>query len=315
MRIKKSRQAIAGLTAAFTLILQGLFVLTPVHAAPRLPPLTSEPTGEWTPGKFVWFELATRALEPQQQFYASVFGWRFTTIDEGENHYSLIRNDQQPVAGMFEPKQQEGKLGALWIAFMSSKDPELVMAAVKRSGGSVHTAPVNLPDRGVHALFRDPQGALFGVLNSTRGDPLDVQAAIGSIIWLDLFARDVNAAADFYQKVAPYQIETSPTESGEPENNGDKQIPRTFLMSANKHRAGIVSLPEEANRAGWLPYVRVSDVETTLEKVVQSGGHVMVAPDTELFNGNLAIFADPQGGIIGIVKWDETETETETDAD
>jgi hypothetical protein len=32
----------------------------------------------------------------------------------------------------------------------------------------------------------------------------------------------------------------------------------------------------------------------------------MVSPDEELLNGNLAIFSDPQGGVMGVVKWDKT---------
>ena len=54
-------------------------------------------------------------------------------------------------------------------------------------------------------------------------------------------------------------------------------------------------------------YVRVNDVTTTLKKVEAAGGRVMVEPDETLLNGNLAIFADPQGGIIGIVKWEQPE--------
>ena len=99
-------------------------------------------------------------------------------------------------------------------------------------------------------------------------------------------------AASFYKQLAGYEIV-----------DDEKGVTRKFLRSADKYRAGIVPRPEEANRSGWLPYVRVHDVAATLKKVEAAGGQIMVEPDKALLDGNLAIFADPQGGIIGIVKW------------
>jgi predicted enzyme related to lactoylglutathione lyase len=72
-------------------------------------------------------------------------------------------------------------------------------------------------------------------------------------------------------------------------------------------RAGIVPVDEEANRSAWVPYVRVEDVEATLEKVVAGGGFAIVPPDPQLLDGNVAVFVDPNGGVTGIVKWDYEE--------
>ena len=64
---------------------------------------------------------------------------------------------------------------------------------------------------------------------------------------------------------------------------------------------------EEANRSAWVPYVRVADVEATLERVVNGGGFAIVPPDPQLLDGNLAVFVDPNGGVTGIVKWEYGE--------
>jgi len=36
---------------------------------------------------------------------------------------------------------------------------------------------------------------------------------------------------------------------------------------------------------------------------VSSGGRVVMAPRPDLLDGNVAVIADPRGGVIGIVNW------------
>ena len=111
---------------------------------------------------------------------------------------------------------------------------------------------------------------------------------------MDLFVNNQKSAGDFYQKLVNYQIESKVTRSG---------VERLILKSFGHSRAAIVPLPEGVEKAGWLPYVRVDNVNATLEKIVAAGGQIKVAPQPELLDSNLAIFSDPQGGILGVVKW------------
>ena len=59
-----------------------------------------------------------------------------------------------------------------------------------------------------------------------------------------------------------------------------------------------------ANRSAWVPYVRVNDVQATLDRAVEGGGFVIVAPDPLLLDGNLGIFVDPNGAVTGVITWD-----------
>ena len=66
-------------------------------------------------------------------------------------------------------------------------------------------APTEFANRGTYALFRDPEGALFGVLHSDSGDPPDrdfAEIGIGDFLWMDLFARDPSGSAEFYRHLA-----------------------------------------------------------------------------------------------------------------
>jgi predicted enzyme related to lactoylglutathione lyase len=262
-----------------------------------LPPLNEPSSDQQLTGKFIWYELATVDVAKQKQFYADVFGWSFSTINKKDDQYTLIKNNGRNIAGLFSVKPREDvNIGALWIGLMSVNDPDKTTSIIKSAGGSVHTQPTRLPQRGTYALVRDPEGAIFGVLKSDSGDPVDSQADIGDFIWMDLFASDIKSSGEFYRQLVGYSIETREPHKG---------VKRLILHSVGMPRAGIVPLPENANRSGWLPYIKVNDVAATLKKVEAAGGYIMVAPDKSLLNGNLAIFADPQGGILGIVKWEQ----------
>ncbi|MEJ2475924.1 MAG: VOC family protein [Desulfobacterales bacterium] len=275
-------------------------------SAPVLPPLNSEKQTEQLTGKFIWRDLATTEMGELKKFYGEVFGWAFDTISDSTDEYTLVLNGDHSVAGMFTYVPQDGgKQGASWFGIMSVDDPDKAASRVEQLGGVVRIQPKDLPHRGAYALFLDPEGAFFGVLKSSSGDPPDrlfSEVAIGDFIWMDLFADQPDKEAEFYQQLAGYKIITSEVKAG---------VERLILESQDQPRAGIVPLPEDANRAGWLPYVRVADVSETLEKVIAAGGFVMVEPSEELMEGNLAIFADPQGGVLGVVKWVEYQTGNE----
>ncbi|WP_455365675.1 VOC family protein [Kaarinaea lacus] len=275
------------------------FLLAPQlsTSAPALPPLNKTKTNEQLTGKFIWFDLATAEIEKQKEFYSTVFGWTFRSIGNASDDYTLIVNGDHNVAGMFAVKPKEGaKVGALWIGLMSTDDPEKAVNIVRQGGGAVHTAPTTMAQRGTYALLRDPEGALFGVIKSDSGDPPDKPSQIGDFLWMDLFVDQPEKAGQFYQQLGGYEISKDAV---------DDSVDRLILTSHGKSRAGIVPLPKDANRAGWLPYIRVADVNETLKKVSEAGGYIMVAPDQDLLDGNLAIFSDPQGGVLGVVKWDE----------
>lgn len=261
-----------------------------------MPALNEPATGISLPGKFTWFDLATPAMNDQKVFYGSVFGWTFVSLGRSDDAFTLILNDGRLIGGMFNYEPSKDVLdGAVWVSLMSVEDPDKAMQIVKANGGSVEIEPSQVSDRGRHALFRDPAGALFGVLLSASGDPPDVEVAIGEFFWVDLFARDVEKMTAFYRLLAPYEV-TSQSIA--------EDVSRTILRADGLARAGIVPVDEEANRSAWVPYVRVEDVEVTLEKVVEGGGFAIIPPDESLHDGNVAVFVDPNGGVTGIVKWD-----------
>ena len=268
------------------------------QSPPQLPPLNDPPSNQHLPGKFIWFDLATPNLSSQQGFYQDVFGWSYHTPAPSADDYVLVLNQGNAIAGMFNAQPASGEEdGATWISLMSVDNVDAAAKLAESNGGRTELAPVDVPARGRFALLRDPADALFGVIRSQTGDPVDSEVPVGGIIWVDLFAIDVPKMATFYSAFASPDMTVSEREVATGVNG-------KLLSAHDLPRAGIVPVDEEANRSAWVPYVRVADVEATLAKVVEGGGFSIVAPDPEILDGHLAVFVDPHGGVMGVVQWD-----------
>ena len=218
--------------------------------APRAPAVNVKPEAR-IPGKFIWFDLVTADAYASKAFYGVIFGWDFHSVGSGAGRYTLIENRGRNIGGMhFRPRDKGPAQGSRWISLLSVADLAQAVKYVETHGGKVVVAPTAFEGRGVHALFRDDEGALFGVLKSDSGDPPDAAVAPGEFVWLDLFARDPKKAAEFYRGLAGYDVTVK-----EP-----AQTARVMLSTSGVPRASIITLPKEVPAPGWLPFVHMDDI-------------------------------------------------------
>jgi predicted enzyme related to lactoylglutathione lyase len=245
------------------------------------------------PGKFTWLELATENPASAKEFYSAVFGWKFRDV-AAPAAYTLIENDTGKVAGVFRhARPANATVGARWLPLISVANAATAAQAVRDRGGEVLLAPRVVLGRGTHAVFRDPEGAVFGVLRSEDGDPPDTPVEEGDVFWLDLFSNDSVKSAAFYAAIAGYDVDVGEVAGRQ----------RTLLSTNGIARAGIARLHGAVGKPAWLPYILVADVPATLERVRQAKGKVVMEPRATLLEGNLAVIADREGGVIGIVSW------------
>ena len=257
-------------------------------------PARADQAGQYHPGKFVWFDLVTDDLSAARRFYGSVFGWQFRTVGAAPGSYTFAELAGARIGGMlYRPPPAGAARNARWLALISVTDPASTVRYVEQQGGAVLVPPAAIPGRGTHALFRDPQGAVFGVLRSETGDRPDTPVVAGDFFWIDLLVPNPEHAAEFYSGLAGYEV--SPGES--------ESVKRVVLSSGGYARAGVTPMPPMVKQPGWLAYVLVDDVRATLDKVAAGGGKVLVQPRADVLDGNLAVIADPSGGVLGIVRW------------
>lgn len=280
------------LSAWLSLALLSVGVLSAV-AGPRLPPLTNIDGSPRLPGKFVWADLVTDDVRTAQKFYSQLFGWTFRDL----GHYAIAANDERPLGGIFQrPKPANADARPRWFGYLSVANVAHAEQTVTKAGGKVLAAPQKMPDRGEQAVFADPEGAVFGVIRSSAGDPGDFMADPGDWIWIQLLSRDGGKAAEFYRAVGGYEVL---------ENTNRNRSSDYVLASDGYARATVRTIVNETIKPNWLPFVRVKSVTESLVRTRQLGGEVLIAPKPEALRGKVAVIADPTGAAIGILEWHE----------
>jgi len=261
---------------------------------PTLPPLTTVPDNPRLPGKFVWADLVTDDISAAKKFYGALFGWSFS--DYGG--YIIAKNDERPVCGMFQRPRPADQPQARprWFGYISVANVDKARNAVLNAGGHELAAPKKLPDRGQQAVFADAEGAIFGVVKSSSGDPEDFLADPGDWIWIQLLSRDAKHASEFYQAVGGYDMV---------ENNSTNRQTDYILTSGGYARATVRTIRTDDARVtpNWLPFIRVSSVSESVAKARELGGKILVEPKLELLDGRVAVIADPTGAAIGLMEW------------
>jgi uncharacterized protein len=264
--------------------------------APELPPLTTASGNPRLPGKFVWADLVTDDVPAARKFYARLFGWTFQDV----GNYTIAANDQRPLCGMFQRERpKDSAAQPRWFAYISVPSVDRAQQAVTKAGGRVVAEPRKMAKRGEQAVFADPEGAIFGVVKSSAGDPEDFLAEPGDWIWIQLLSRNAVNAASFYSKVAGYEII---------ENGASNRVSDYVLSSKGYARATVRTIPakQEKVQPAWLPFVRVNSIGDSVALAKQLGGRVLLEPKPDVLEGKVAVIADPTGAAIGLLEWTDT---------
>jgi predicted enzyme related to lactoylglutathione lyase len=153
---------------------------------------------------------------------------------------------------------------------------------------------VEIPDRGEQAIVEDSEGAIFGLLHTSTGDPEDFLSEVGDWVWMTGFSNDPVKTAGFYEEVIGYTAHDDTRTEAE----GD-----LILGSSGSARASLYPLPEDSEyRPEWVGFVRVNDVEASVSRVEALGGRVLMDPQGPERGNLLALVADPDGAIFGLAE-------------
>ena len=109
------------------------------------------------------------------------------------------------------------------------------------------------------------------------------------IVHWEIGAKDAKKAREFYSKLFDWQIDTT--------------NPSYAMIAAQGDGigGGIMQTPPEAPPYVTI-YVSVEDLAATLEKAQSLGANTIVPPTPIPGMGAFAMFADPEGHMIGIFK-------------
>jgi len=260
------------------------------------PAITDPPTDQYVHGKWVWAELLTEDVKKTTRFYGEAFGWSFKEFPAQRGPgYTLAVLDGEPVGGMLQREHAYDKQpGSRWLGMLSVPDVKAAARYAVDHGGKVVVPPRPLKGRGEVALLADPEGTPFGVIHSSSGDPPDYLAEDRQWVWIELWARNPKAMAEFYSGFAGYELEP-------PVERPDGTL-GYFLASGGYTRCAIIPSPAPAAAPSWLLYLRVQDVKAATKQAADAGARVVVPPSPDVRDGNVALIVDPTGAALGLAE-------------
>jgi uncharacterized protein len=122
------------------------------------------------PGAMAWNELATRDPDGSKEFYAAVFGWEGSPMEDGEVEYTVwqLPGSENGIGGMIPMvgDQWPADLPPHWMVYFAVEDTDASAERVKALGGKVPVEPFETP-AGRIAVVNDPHGAHFSIIKPT----------------------------------------------------------------------------------------------------------------------------------------------------
>ena len=125
--------------------------------------------------KVVHFEIPADDVDRAKKFYGSTFGWELQTMQMGDGEYTIVQTtavDEQtqlptePGAingGMF---QRDERLTSPVIT-IDVDGIDDVLKQIEDAGGSTVQPRTAIPGMGAFAYFKDPEGNVMGLFETT----------------------------------------------------------------------------------------------------------------------------------------------------
>ena len=275
-----------------------LAAAVPAHAQTPTPaPVAAPAAPERHVGKMVFAELVTPDLAAAERFYGGLFGWTFRTSGTGRAAFTQASSAGQVVAGLIQRDLPQGRSPA-WLTCLATTDVDATDATALQHGAKMLYGPYDVAAIGRESVLADPQGAVFGLLAATAGDPPERLAARGAWIWSSVIATDPETDAAFYKSLLGYEIYPL----------ADPDDARHLILASGDFARASVN-PPPSERPGlhprWLSYVRVDDVAASAAQAASLGGKVLVEPHVDRHGGRIAVVADPSGAPFGLMEWSE----------
>jgi predicted enzyme related to lactoylglutathione lyase len=247
----------------------------------------------YTPGRFVWFEHHSNDIAKARAFYEKLFGWNteMMAMSSGDP-YAMIHNGEAAIGGY---AQAPAGSPPQWMSYLSVSDVDSAYKAALAAGAKSLVAPMDYGSAGRSATIADPTGGVFSLWRGAAGDPPETEhTPPGGFIWDELGTQDEKMALAFYEKVFSFTHDAMPMPQGT----------YYILKQADKGRAGLYKAMDASTPTMWTPYICVADCDATVAKATGLGATVCV-PATDIPGvGRLAMFNDPQGASIAILKPD-----------
>jgi predicted enzyme related to lactoylglutathione lyase len=241
-------------------------------------------------GRFVWHELMTPNRSGAQEFYSKAVGWKAEPWEK-DSSYMMFTAASGPLGASVETREATPQ----WVPYIGSTDVDAAVEAATRRGATVTTPPTTLPSAGRYAVLADPQGAAFGVHGSPGEPQPERPAEYGEFHWHELATTaDAGDAFGFYSELFGWE-ELGRHDMG--------PIGTYLLFGRNGKQLGGMFKKGDMGKPGpayWVGYVRVRNLDDTVEKIKAGRGSLLNGPMDVPGGDRIAQFIDPHGAFFAV---------------
>jgi predicted enzyme related to lactoylglutathione lyase len=245
-------------------------------------------------GRFVWHQLMTRDVPGAKKFYSKLMGWKALPwpLDPA---YTVCHAEAGPVAGIMEiTKDLPAEVPTHWLQYIGTRDVDGTAEAAVRAGGSIVKAPNDMQGAGRYAVLKDPQGAVFAIIDPENARPETVGIPpLGTFSWHELATSDNEAAFAFYSGLFGWDAITRM-------DMGPTGIYLVFGTNGVQ-RGGMYIKPHDwPAPPNWMPYAHVVSVDASVGPAASAGAKILNAPMDVPGGSRIASLTDPAGAPFAI---------------
>jgi uncharacterized protein len=263
----------------------------------------------YIPGVPCWIDTTQPDPDAAAVFYGGLFGWALEdAMPPGSPGRYLTARLPGGEVGAISSQQEGAAPAATWNTYVWVVDADATAAQVSAAGGSVLSAPFDVPGAGRMAVFADPAGAAFSVWQAREHRGATVVNEPGSLNFNNLHTRDVDGAASFYGAVFGWEVvDIGPglgwalpgygeflerLRPGTLENMAQLGAPERFEDVV----ASLIPIGDGEPDAtpNWGVTFGVADADAIAARAAELGGRVVVAPSDAPWT-RMTVIADPAG--------------------
>ena len=115
--------------------------------------------------RVVHFEIGADKPEELIAFYSKAFDWRFEKW-EGPMEYWMIMTGDEKKPGIDGGLKMRDEMGTNTVNTIDSENIDKSIERVTKNGGKITVPKMAVPGVGWLAYFADPQGNVFGLMQS-----------------------------------------------------------------------------------------------------------------------------------------------------
>ena len=252
---------------------------------------------QYKPGTFCWVELATFDAATAKKFYGELFGWETFDIPLGDGtFYTMLNIKGKSAAALYltPPEKRNAGIPSHWMSYISVEKVEDTLARVREFGGTVILEAMDVMGAGRMGVLQDPDGAVVALWEPKEHKGAAYLNEHGAMCWWEHGCHDKGKAIPFYEGVFGWTAKTAqmgPTEY-------------TTFYAGEDMAAGLFVLPPEMSQipSHWLPYFAVDNIDSSLEKVTNMNGKILMPKLFIEGVGFYGVFQDDQGAVLGLVQ-------------